>query len=147
MPESNSIKKVVAEVLKTRKLSKQSEILAELKKLKLEANQSSVSRALQSLGAIKVQDLSGKRFYKIPDSTEENAELPLKTVVQQIASNSSLIVVRAQPGLANLVALEVEKHFGDEILGTIAGDDTVFIAPRNTQNIRVLKRNIQALTR
>ena len=143
---SSEIESQLRELLQSQDFSRQSEILQALQNKGFDVNQSTVSRALKNLGVIKLRDKKNRAFYKLP-SDPQSAELPLRNVVLSVQSNQSMIVVRSQAGLASLVSLEVEKHCSEDILGTIAGEDTVFIAPRTKSSLAILKKNILALAR
>lgn len=142
MQIQDSLKKLI----RSQKLSSQSEILALLRRDGHEVNQSTVSRALKALGVLKLRDQGGSAYYRLPKDSD-SAELPLRQVVLSVESNQSLVVVKSQAGLASLVSLEIEKHCADDILGTIAGEDTVFVAARSKSSLPILKKNILALAR
>lgn len=101
-------------------------------------NQSKVSRMLSKSGAVRTRNAKQEMVYCLP------AELsipiitsPLKNLVLDIDSNDSLIVLRTSPGAAQLIARLLDSIGKTEgILGTIAGDDTIFITPTNSKKIQ-----------
>lgn len=101
-------------------------------------NQSKVSRMLSKSGAVRTRNAKREMVYCLP------AELsipiitsPLKHLVLDIDSNNSLIVLRTSPGAAQVIARLLDSiDKADGILGTIAGDDTVFITPTNSKKIQ-----------
>jgi len=128
-------------------LSTQEELAEKLQKNHFDITQSTVSRDLRKLGAVRAIDLEGRTVYKLP----EEVFAPIKSsslneMITSIQSNGSLIVIRTHPGSASLVGRFVDINFFDEILGCIAGDDTVFVAPNNAKNTNhLLKQLIQSL--
>lgn len=108
----------------------QFEIAEELSRLGVVATQSNVSRALKRLRAVKIRDATGKVTWQLPQdpavsrSTTSSGEL-----VIDIVSNGFLIVIHTLPGAAARVAYFLDRAKPGGILGTVAGDDTIFVAP------------------
>jgi transcriptional regulator of arginine metabolism len=71
----------------------------------------------------------------------------LSEMVTSIRSNGSLIVIRTHPGSASLVGRFVDMSFTGHILGSIAGDDTVFIAPSSLRETNSLMKQIEKAIR
>lgn len=127
--------------------STQDELRSELEKLDFEVNQSTISRDLRKLGAIKVIDPSGMTVYRL---VEEVAPLMqpagLGSLITDIDHNGAMIVVHSAPGSASLAARVIDQNrmmLG--VLGTIAGDDTVFVCPQSTRDMAGLVRKIERL--
>ncbi|RBW47802.1 ArgR family transcriptional regulator [Psychromonas sp. B3M02] len=125
-------------LLKKEHLSSQSEIVDAL----LEAgfthiNQSKVSRMLSKTGAVRTRNATGDMVYCLPvELGLPTTTSPLKNLVVDIDHNESLIVIRTSPGAAQLIARLLDSMGKAEgILGTIAGDDTIYIAPSSTAQI------------
>src|SRR5579862_5325682 len=120
------------------------EICAALEKQGFNVNQPKVSRLLHQIGAVKVVNQAGKNLYKLPHEHGLMHELnvpQLKTAIKQwvidVVCNKTLIVVHTTPGAANLVAREIDLQQVDlGILGSIAGDDTIFIVPKDESKIK-----------
>ncbi len=125
--------------------STQDELREELEKLDFEVNQSTISRDLRKLGAIKMIDTSGRTVYRL---AEEIAPVRGPTggmgrLITDIEHNGFVIVVHTSPGSASLVARQIDQLRSDGgVLGTIAGDDTVFVCPRNAKEINTVVRRI-----
>lgn len=125
--------------------STQDELREELEKLDFEVNQSTISRDLRKLGAIKMIDGSGRTVYRLADEIGlAPAPSGLGTLIADIEHNGSMIVVHTSPGSASLVARQIDQlRTSKGVLGTIAGDDTVFVCPRSPKEIDALVRRIQ----
>jgi transcriptional regulator of arginine metabolism len=120
----------------------QEEICAALEKQGFQLNQAMVSRVLHKVGAIKIVE-EGSVVYRLPtESVSVTSKDSLHQLVLDISHNESLIVVRTVPGSAQLVArlLDQPKKMG--ILGTVAGDDTIFVAPENTKKMQQILANV-----
>ncbi len=95
------------------------------------ATQATVSRDLDELGAIKVRIPGGHTVYAIPEhpvdriAPEEHLRRVLGDWVADVGFSANLVVLRTPPGSAHVVASALDRSGSSEILGTVAGDDTV----------------------
>lgn len=138
---------VLRQLLREGKASTQEEIGKALKQKKFHVTQSTVSRDLRRIGAIKTTNSEGQVVYKLPDDTQvlpTTISHNLGGLLMDIQNNESMIVLHTSPGSASLVARHLDSlrtQLG--ILGTIAGDDTIFLAPASTRQISSLIRKIK----
>lgn len=136
---------VLRGLLEEGKISTQEELVEELRKQKFVVTQSTISRDLTRLSAVKTRDATGRIVYRLPHDVVEVAPLPasnLKGLMVDIQHNGSLIVIRTTPGSASLIASQLDLTKPEGILGTIAGDDTIFVAPKSP---RTIQRTIDAI--
>lgn len=132
-----STTQVLRAILQEGKARTQSEILKELEKQNIQVSQPKISRLLHQIGAVKVVDSKGKTHYRLPHEAgllHELASVQEKNLMQQwilnIDANETLIIVHTTPGAAGMIARILDQQRLElGILGTIAGDDTIFIAP------------------
>jgi transcriptional regulator of arginine metabolism len=101
------------------------------------ATQSSVSRDLEELGVVKQH---GR--YTLPRANNGAAVRGLLSLDQ---AGESLVIARTIPGLASAVAVEIDAAPIPEIVGTIAGEDTIFVAVRGQKAQRVAMKKIMEL--
>lgn len=123
---------VFMQLLREEKYASQNEIVDALKTLGFEtANQSKVSRMLTKVGAVRIRNASGQMAYAIPpELSVPVATGQIKTLVLSAEYNAHMVVLRTSPGAAQLIARMLDSHGRSEgVLGTIAGDDTVFVTP------------------
>src|SRR4051812_2861549 len=115
----------------------QEELREELEKEGFEVNQSTISRNLRKLGAIKTFNPSGEAQYKLPDDEAVPAvESSVSDLVTDIVHNETLIVIHTRPGSASLIARNLDHFESGNILGTIAGDDTIFVATPSGKSLK-----------
>ena len=119
----------VARILRSRAIGTQEELLAALAEAGFEATQATLSRDLARLGARRVSRPEGGTVYELDGAAEGNGLGALRGLVQGIIANGSLVVVRTHPGSAAAIARAIDLGEVPEVLGTIAGDDTIFVAP------------------
>ncbi|MBE2898602.1 transcriptional regulator ArgR [Pasteurellaceae bacterium TAE3-ERU1] len=129
------------------KYASQSEIVDALQAQGFQVNQSKISRMLAKFGAVRIRNSKMQTVYCLPpELSMPNTSSPLKNLVLDIDYNNALVVVRTSPGGAQLIARLLDSIGKNEgILGTIAGDDTVFITPTLNTKTTQLMKNIQQL--
>ena len=97
------------------------------------ATQATVSRDLEDLGAIKVRVPGGETVYAIPELPHERVvpgdhlRRMLSDWVVEVTSSVNLVVLRTPPGSAHVVASALDRSGLPDVLGTVAGDDTMFV--------------------
>ncbi|KMK51998.1 arginine repressor [[Actinobacillus] muris] len=148
MEKIDSLADAFKSLLKEEKFSSQSEIVTALQELGFEnINQSKVSRMLSKFGAVRTRNTKMEMVYQLPaELSVPTTSSPLKNLVIDIDHNDVLIVVRTSPGAAQLIARLLDSMGkGEGILGTIAGDDTIFITPTKQTAIQTLIEQITEL--
>ena len=135
-------------LLKEEKFGSQSEIVTALQEQGFEnINQSKVSRMLSKFGAVRTRNTKMEMVYQLPNELSVPAtSSPLKNLVVDIDHNDLLIVVKTSPGAAQLIARLLDSICKSEgILGTIAGDDTIFITPTRGIEMDDLMQTVRLL--
>jgi transcriptional regulator of arginine metabolism len=135
---------VLRKLLSAGSASTQEELRDALKEEGFDVTQSTISRDLRKLEAIKAIDARGRTVYRLSEDSAGAVGVTssLKDHVMEIAHNGATIVIHTTPGSASLLARHLDKARPDGILGTIAGDDTIFVAPAR---LSAIKRTIVAI--
>ncbi|HET6438174.1 MAG TPA: arginine repressor [Anaeromyxobacter sp.] len=123
-PSATRRRETVARIIRSRRVGTQEELLGALSAAGEHATQATLSRDLARLGARRVSRPEGA-FYELPEETGAS----LLGQISAVSANGSLVVIRTAPGSASAVARAVDLARMPEVLGTIAGDDTIFVAP------------------
>ncbi|WNO62154.1 transcriptional regulator ArgR [Rheinheimera sp. MMS21-TC3] len=135
-------------ILKTEGYGSQSEIVEALKNDGFDnISQSKISRMLSKYGAVRIRNAKQEMVYTLPaELSVPTTQSPLRQLVLEIEHNDVMIIVRTSPGAAQLIARLLDSIGKAEgVLGTIAGDDTIFIAPQSVKNINFTLKNITEL--
>lgn len=120
----------VLAVIEEKKIKTHEGIIAELEKRGFYVTQATVSRDIRELALEK----NSEGYYTVPEKRKQEHRAKIFSVsVTGIDHAQNLIVIKTTPGAASLVASSVDSVIGDDILGTIAGDDTIFAAARDSQ--------------
>lgn len=118
-------------LIRSRKIANQMEAVAGLKEAGVPATQASVSRDIRELALVKVGGYYQPASRVVAESpgTVRSPAIELVIGVEPIGAN--LVIVHTTPGSASAVAAELDKDHWPAVAGTIAGDDTIFIAVRS----------------
>ncbi len=137
----------LTEILRKGVAATQHDICTELMAQGFSVNQSKISRALHKLAAIKIKTPQGQVAYCLPtERLPPPTQAPLTELVLRIAANESLIIIQTSPGSASLIARLLDyQHDESEILATLAGDDTIFVAPKSIKRIQQTLKEVKTL--
>jgi transcriptional regulator of arginine metabolism len=123
----------IVQILEKSAVSSQQQLVDLLAESEIEATQATVSRDLEEIGAVKVRAAGGESVYAVPDlpkdrvAPEEHLRRVMGDWVVEVTSSYNLVVVRTPPGSAHVVASALDRAGLPEILGTVAGDDTIIV--------------------
>jgi transcriptional regulator of arginine metabolism len=123
----------LARLLENHAVTSQTQLVELLEADGVRATQATVSRDLDELGAVKVRVPGGESVYAIPElphervAPEDHLRRMLSDWVADIGSSGNLVVLRTPPGSAHVVGSALDRSGLPEILGTVAGDDTVLV--------------------
>jgi len=126
-----AIEKIVSEG----EIASQEELLKKLKGKGISCTQATLSRNLRQLGIIRIPSDKGRYIYSLPNNSKQSAGtgsmLNIISVIKSIVDARGLILLKTIPGHASSVAFIIDNANRYEIAGTIAGDDTILIIPRD----------------
>lgn len=124
----------ILRLVKEQKLSTQTELAEALKQAGIRTVQATVSRDVAELGLVKVRDEQGRLVYALPGAADLDrlGELiaALRRWALAITATGDLVVVNTPPGTANALGRAIDAAGLADVAGTVAGDDTIFVAAR-----------------
>lgn len=126
----------ILSLIQARPIGTQEDLRLLLERAGVPSTQSSVSRDLEELGVVKQHG-----FYTLPRTNGG----PRRGLLSLDQAGDSLVIARTIPGLASAVAVEIDAARIQEIVGTIAGEDTIFIAVRDAKQQRAVIKDIWEL--
>lgn len=125
----------IEKIIRESRITTQEDLLKKLKSKGITCTQATLSRNLRQLGVGRTPDGSGGYRYTLPDNNRGSSESPLRLnivpVIQDIIEAKGMIIVKTLPGNASNTALFIDNAARYEIAGTIAGDDTILLIPRD----------------
>ena len=130
----SAIKKIVTE----KKVSTQEELISLLKDAGFDVTQATASRDINELGLIKTVDTSGRSHYSFPESGPTQASVRrYKTILRESIVSAdtaqNLVVIKCHTGMGNAACESLDNIVSNEVVGTIAGDNTIFVACRDVE--------------
>ena len=149
MPKSAHLTEELKRLLIEGLASTQEDIKQRLSELGFEVNQAKISRLLRKVGAVKISNERGQVVYSLTkEPAPPQAKSALANLIIDITCNETLIVIHTSPGSASLFGRLIDHNQSKlDILGTVAGDDTLIVIPRSIQKItQILDRIKELLT-
>jgi len=129
---------ILTEIIRSKRIGSQLQIQTELERLGIHATQASISRDFVELGVVKI-----KGIYQLP--TIVTKEVPMGEIMEIDTAGDSLIVVKTPPGQASMTALAVDRMKISGVVGTVAGDDTFFVATKSRSEQKVVMKQLLQL--
>jgi transcriptional regulator of arginine metabolism len=137
----------LAQLLRSGAGTSQDELVTALRALGFTVTQATVSRDLDQIGAMR-----SRRGYALPDQPSTRADDSLEQLraiaaqwVRSIDPAGQLVVIRTPPGCAHLVGVALDRAQLDGAVGTICGDDTLFVASTGGPEAQALARALRLL--
>jgi transcriptional regulator of arginine metabolism len=128
----------ILRILEEQPISSQTQLVQLLEAEGVVATQATVSRDLEELGAVKVRIPGGTMAYAIPEhgrdrgSADDHLRRLMGDFVVDVAHSGNIVVLRTPPGSAHVVASAIDRSVMPDVLGTVAGDDTLFVVCRES---------------
>jgi transcriptional regulator of arginine metabolism len=139
-----SRQKKIRELIENHEISGQQELLGMLEKEGIVAAQATLSRDFAEMGVVRHRTAEGGYRLAVPEEPQVDIIKGLVGMeVLSVASNETSILIRTLPGRAHGVGSFLDRLTNDDILGTIAGDDTVLVIPATIKKISSIKSYIQ----
>jgi transcriptional regulator of arginine metabolism len=155
----NARQQRIVELLTRQEIRLQSELADLLSETGVHVTQATLSRDLLELDAVKVRSISGALVYAVPSEGGDRTPRPagetasaearmarlLSELLVSARSAANLVVLRTPPGAAQLLGVAIDKVDMHEVLGTIAGDDTVMVIVAETHDADRMARRLVTL--
>jgi transcriptional regulator of arginine metabolism len=142
-------REAIRRVIRAHRVATQEDLRERLSGEGFEVTQATLSRDLARIGARRVTLPEGGSTYELeglgPAPSQDHPLAVLRPMVVDMDFNDSMVVVHTIPGAASPVALALDRARLEEVLGTIAGDDTVFVAPRRAMSSGKVCRQLRSL--
>lgn len=137
MKNKNSRLDSIKMIISSKEIGSQDELLQELTKEGFQLTQATLSRDLKQLKVAKAANMNGKYVYVLPNNimykrsnTQSTSEMLMNSGFVSLQFSGNLAIIRTRPGYASSMAYDIDNRECDDILGTIAGDDTIMMVIR-----------------
>jgi transcriptional regulator of arginine metabolism len=141
----------ILDLVRRESLGSQAAILERLREQGFEVTQPTVSRDLEELGLVRARDVAGHLRYVPPGEASTNGHgverlhRVLAEFVLGLEASRNIVVVRTPPGSANTVAQVIDQVGLEDVIGTVAGDDTILVVTREGVRGSSVVQRLEAL--
>ncbi len=144
MPHTKTARQLkIKELIVSQDVSSQEELCELLKNTGFDTTQATLSRDLHELGIVRIPSGEGFKYVFHQDDNEQNLRRLIGMEIVNVLNNESTIIVRTMPGRAQGVALFLDRMKDSNIIGTVAGDDSIIIIPDKHTNVRKVVAHIK----
>jgi len=136
----------IVDLLRNEAVETQEDLRRKLARRRIHVTQATVSRDIEELGLIKT-----RAGYRLPEAEEAIAPLQptlavvLKEFLTGVRRAANFVVLKTRPGNAHSVAAALDSDPWQEVVGTVAGDDTIFVATPSSRHAEAVRKKIQSL--
>ena len=145
-PDRKRRQEAILTLIRDKPIRNQNELLEALERSGMSLTQSTLSRELKTLGIGKAPDGRGGYRYVAGAAAGEGPLAPVAAFVVSLESARNFIVVKTPPGNAMGVARAIDEVEWPEIMGTIAGDDTILIIGRSDADAQAVEKRLRAIS-
>jgi transcriptional regulator of arginine metabolism len=128
----------ILEIIRSADVYTQEELMSVLDRYGFKVTQATVSRDIRELKLVKIINSEGLYHYSLPESEDDSGKSKLKGIfessVKSIDCAGNIAVIKCHTGMAQAVCASLDAMKYEQVVGTIAGDDTVFILLRTEKN-------------
>jgi transcriptional regulator of arginine metabolism len=140
---------LILQTIEQQDISTQEEMLAALKNYGLDVTQATVSRDIKELGLIKSMGRNGKYRYSLPKTPDTDAVKNFHNIIAPsvlwVDYAMNTVVVKCYAGMAQAVCAAFDTMDLNGVVGTLAGDDTIFVLCRNEELAVELVKNVREM--
>jgi transcriptional regulator of arginine metabolism len=135
----------ILELLHSQSVATQEELRRKLARRGIHVTQATVSRDIEELGLVKTRE-----GYRLPEAAapappQPTLSIVLKEFVREVRQASNLVIVKTHPGNAHTVGVVLDAEKWPEVAGTVAGDDTIFVATARARDAARVRKRLQSL--
>jgi len=135
----------ILEILLGGRAATQTELRRKLAARGIHVTQATVSRDIEELGLVKTRDGYGVADGSAPAaSAQPGLAVVLKEFVRDVRQAANLVILRTHPGTAHTVGVALDAAAWPEVAGTVAGDDTIFVATAGARQAGAVRKKIMA---
>ncbi len=144
----NSRQFKILELIAEKPIETQEELAAELVGMGFNVTQATVSRDIKELGLIKINDRGRQRYVNETSDSKHyssNIENIYRNAVLSITSAQNLVVIKTVPGGASTVGMNIDRLDNVDVLGCVAGDDTVLAVARTNETAEEIANRLREM--
>lgn len=139
----------ILEIVENNNIETQEELISKLRDSGYTVTQATISRDIRELKLTKVMSETGSKYIVPQTVTDDGQHIYNKALtasIKKVDVSLNIVVVRTYPGMANAVAAGIDSLKSDEILGCVAGDDTIIVVTKGEEQSVLLKKKLEKIT-
>lgn len=144
-------REAIRQIISQRSIEKQGQLLSALEELGIQCTQATLSRDIKSMGIVKQTGPDGRYRYVLPAAPDGSMQQKMRTIlresVQSAACAQNIVVVKTLSGMANAAGAVLDELHIEHLVGTLAGDNTVFLAMKDNAAAQRFVRDLETLLR
>ena len=144
--------KLIRDLIKTKKIKSHEELIEELSAIGCDVTQSTISRDIKQLNLVKVRNSLQEEYYALSSKYQVDPQFNIgkikfkfKENVLSVDLSNNIIVIKTNSGEAQGVAAVIDGSNFEEIMGTVAGDDTIICVANSEDNAKKILKFFQQL--
>ena len=144
----NARQQKILEIIENYEINTQEALIEKLKESGFAATQTTISRDINHLKLVKVVSTNGSYRYTIPTAQTVGGNMmgaTLSNAIVAVEAAKNIVVVKTYAGMANAVAVSIDNLAKDEIVGSVAGDDTILIVIRTDDAANALVQKLRSV--
>ena len=134
--------KAILDLVRSREIASQEELLENLLARKIDVSQSTLSRDIQELGLAKTGGVYAVMGAEAAPASDDSVRRILQEFLHEVTIAQNIVVLKTGPAHASTVSRAIDNAGWPEVVGSIAGDDTVFVLVRTTRESQELRRRV-----
>ncbi len=141
---------IIRELIASRPPSSQQELVDQLTRKGIKADQSTVSRDLREMGVVRLPGKDGRSVYGFPGepagpASQDELRRRVRDFIIAVEASGNMVILRTAPGNAQAMAAILDRAQLDEVAGTVAGDDTILVVVREGYGAKDMERWFEEL--
>lgn len=145
----NKRQEAILKIISEHDIDTQEELIGRLSDCGFNVTQATVSRDIRKLNLVKVSAKNGGYRYEAPTKNDEGTHsvyhAAFAASIRSVEAACNLVVIKTYPGLANAVAANLDSLGEIDIVGCVAGDDTIFVATHSPESALGVAETIKTL--
>ena len=142
--------KLIKDIIKKNSIKTQDSLLEHLREAGINATQATLSRDIKELQIVKISDQQGDTKYACSSSLSGDASSyrfknVLMDAVRSITPAENIVVIKSFPGMGSAVGASIDMLHDEQIVGSLAGDDTVFIVMKTKEEAKIFSEELKSI--
>lgn len=142
-------REAIREIISQRSIEKQGQLLSALEEYGIKCTQATLSRDIKAMGIVKQTGSDGHYRYAVSAAPDKSVKQKMRTIlresVQSAACAQNIVVIKTLSGMANAAGAVLDELHIDHLVGTLAGDNTVFLAMKDSAAAQKFVRDLEKL--